>query len=81
MDAALSRRECLCLTAAGFVAFFGLWSVLAASGILFARSGFTGTGAYPAGWPGDENRSVLGSEVVSFPFCHREVWLKNTRRL
>lgn len=28
-------------------------SVLGANGILFARSGFTGTGAYPAGWPGD----------------------------
>jgi len=28
-------------------------SVLGPSGILFARSGFTGTGAYPAGWPGD----------------------------
>ena len=27
--------------------------VLGANGILFARSGFTGTGAYPAGWPGD----------------------------
>lgn len=28
-------------------------SVLGANGILFARSGFTGTAAYPAGWPGD----------------------------
>ena len=28
-------------------------SVLGSSGILFARSGFTGTGAYPGGWPGD----------------------------
>ena len=28
-------------------------SVLGGNGILFARSGFTGTGAYPAGWPGD----------------------------
>ncbi len=28
-------------------------SVLGSNGILFARSGFTGTGAYPAGWPGD----------------------------
>ena len=28
-------------------------SVLGNNGILFARSGFTGTGAYPAGWPGD----------------------------
>ncbi|HEY3664252.1 MAG TPA: TIM-barrel domain-containing protein [Chthoniobacterales bacterium] len=28
-------------------------SVLGANGILFARSGFTGTGAFPAGWPGD----------------------------
>ena len=28
-------------------------SVLGTSGILFARSGFTGTGAYPSGWPGD----------------------------
>src|SRR4030095_13092644 len=28
-------------------------SVLGANGILFARSGFTGTGQYPAGWPGD----------------------------
>jgi alpha-D-xyloside xylohydrolase len=27
--------------------------VLGSNGILFARSGFTGTGAYPAGWPGD----------------------------
>ncbi len=28
-------------------------SVLGSNGILFARSGFTGTGAFPAGWPGD----------------------------
>ena len=28
-------------------------SVLGANGILFARSGFNGTGAFPAGWPGD----------------------------
>jgi alpha-D-xyloside xylohydrolase len=28
-------------------------SMLGAGGILFARSGFTGTGAFPAGWPGD----------------------------
>ncbi|MDB6147416.1 MAG: hypothetical protein JWO45_1080 [Spartobacteria bacterium] len=28
-------------------------SVLGANGILFARSGFTGTGAFPGGWPGD----------------------------
>ena len=28
-------------------------SVLGSNGILFARSGFNGTGAYPAGWPGD----------------------------
>lgn len=28
-------------------------SVLGSNGILFARSGFTGTGQYPAGWPGD----------------------------
>jgi alpha-D-xyloside xylohydrolase len=28
-------------------------SVLGSSGLLFARSGFTGTGAYPSGWPGD----------------------------
>jgi alpha-D-xyloside xylohydrolase len=28
-------------------------SLLGSNGILFARSGFTGTGAFPAGWPGD----------------------------
>ncbi len=28
-------------------------SVLGSNGILFARSGFTGTGAFPGGWPGD----------------------------
>ncbi|MEY2537204.1 MAG: alpha-D-xyloside xylohydrolase [Verrucomicrobiota bacterium] len=28
-------------------------SVLGTNGILFARSGFNGTGAFPAGWPGD----------------------------
>jgi alpha-D-xyloside xylohydrolase len=28
-------------------------NVLGANGILFARSGFNGTGAYPGGWPGD----------------------------
>lgn len=28
-------------------------SVLGSNGILFARSGFTGTGQYPGGWPGD----------------------------
>src|SRR5205823_7303811 len=28
-------------------------TVLGANGILFARSGFNGTGAFPAGWPGD----------------------------
>src|SRR6185436_12613938 len=28
-------------------------SVLGSNGILFARSGFNGIGAYPAGWPGD----------------------------
>ena len=28
-------------------------SLLGANGILFSRSGFTGTGAFPAGWPGD----------------------------
>src|SRR5581483_3283005 len=28
-------------------------SVLGSNGILFARRGFTGTGAFPAGWPGD----------------------------
>ena len=28
-------------------------SVLGTNGILFARSGFNGTGAYPGGWPGD----------------------------
>ncbi|MFL6515700.1 MAG: TIM-barrel domain-containing protein, partial [Chthoniobacterales bacterium] len=32
-------------------------SVLGMNGILFARSGFNGTGAFPAGWPGDNQPS------------------------
>jgi NitT/TauT family transport system permease protein len=36
MDAALSRREYIRLTAAGFLGFFGLWAVLAASGLVQA---------------------------------------------
>ena len=36
MDAALSRREYLYLTAAGFIGLFGLWAGLAASGLVQA---------------------------------------------
>jgi alpha-D-xyloside xylohydrolase len=36
------------------IAYHGaISSLLGENGILFARSGFTGTGAFPAGWPGD----------------------------
>src|SRR4029079_8874162 len=35
----------------------------------------------PASWPHDENRSVLGNEVVRLPFCDRIVWLENGRSL
>jgi NitT/TauT family transport system permease protein len=36
MDAALSRREYIRLTAAGFLGFFGVWAILAASGLVQA---------------------------------------------
>jgi NitT/TauT family transport system permease protein len=36
MGAALSRREFIALTAAGFAAFFGLWALVAASGLVQA---------------------------------------------
>jgi ABC-type nitrate/sulfonate/bicarbonate transport system permease component len=36
MQAALSRREYMRLTAAGFVGFFGVWAMLAASGLVQA---------------------------------------------
>jgi alpha-D-xyloside xylohydrolase len=36
------------------VAYHGaISSLLGANGILFSRSGFNGTGAFPGGWPGD----------------------------
>jgi ABC-type nitrate/sulfonate/bicarbonate transport system permease component len=34
MDPALSRREFMALTAAGFAGFFGLWALIAASGLV-----------------------------------------------
>jgi len=36
------------------IAYHGaISSLLGSNGILFSRSGFNGTGAFPAGWPGD----------------------------
>ena len=53
-----------------------VWSVLGTNGILFARSGFTGSRAYPAAWAGDNEPnfgdanglpSVVGWRYVPLP--------------
>ncbi len=40
-----------------------VWHVLGTNGTLFARSGFTGSQAYPAGWAGD-NQPNFGEEGI-----------------
>ena len=41
-----------------------VWSVLGTNGILWARSGFTGSQAYPAGWAGD-NQPNFGANGLA----------------